>query len=911
MNARLGMSLLPVLLVLAAPALAQDRQITDMEAYRRRMAEIELMVSVDRNFEGAAAALAELDYAVSAEIWKVVVEPDVHAARKRIEAAIAEARRDDGTELEQSIADAMQRGDEAALQALGPRAGPLLRRSLQGATGGPLDSLSPEARLIRLCIVDEPLAWDLLAGDPLVLGVDSAPWVLQAVADYGVRWRDVPFRPMEPERPEWLEWFALLLEQPGVAAQLMSPGVPGGQIVVSLVRRLAAHEAITPRLSNAIITLLRASDGSAAVGIVSSLDVPWHPGIQPILEAAVQHPRDDVRRAAAGLLVRADLSPGLRSRVADPDVDVRLRVVESLGARRRGRMEWGGRNENDRTMTENVPPARDPEALELVSVLAADREPAVREAVARLLETLDPPAREDVYISLASDPDVQVRQAMVAIKHPDSAVLGRVLGRLAQDEENRVVQAVDYRLTEEEWDEQGEWLTLVLRARLANAGVELGDHLLNKVTRQAEAMIELTRVILETNDSALLARVADAILAAAKRGGFHDGFEPWCQLARTDLATLCAMLDHVRPAALPNVAFAALETGLAEGAPDAIDPLARDASRPVRSRLALCALTLHAPDPGRVALLHELLGDLPVGAEQVARDDSIAVRTAIASIPGDQRNEVIRGILESIPLHRSLSLEVAAKADLEAADGASTARLILDRLVEEWGSSDFVMACMSRLARSPEYLDEDLLRRALQSQSTAMAVVTVQVMARLRDDSYIPLLRDAMDTTWRSVPQMVSPTEVALEAVAALQGYMSDEAAAVLIDVAAMSPSAKVREAALLAVEAIGRYRDAQAAWQRRTTGSAGRDAAIVRLAEIAGDADGTWELRAEAIRGLGTLQAVEHLPLVIEALLDPESRVREAAREALQRINEWKPTVPPAPDPAGAPVDVAPPPGA
>ena len=85
-------------------------------------------------------------------------------------------------------------------------------------------------------------------------------------------------------------------------------------------------------------------------------------------------------------------------------------------------------------------------------------------------------------------------------------------------------------------------------------------------------------------------------------------------------------------------------------------------------------------------------------------------------------------------------------------------------------------------------------------------------------------------------------------------------------------------------MQKIRSYLDSLADWQRRKSTSATRDEAVARLVQLLADPDAN--VRAESVRGLGTLRAVEHLPDVIEALRDPSNVVREAARAALEVLN-------------------------
>ncbi len=884
-------SMLAVLL-LACAAWAQGEAFEDKEAYRRRVAEIELLVTVDRDFEGAAMALGELDQAVPRESG-IAIGPDVAAIRQRIEAAIVEARRDDDAELEHDVLSAIQKGDEIALEALGSRAARVLLRSFEGDGGTLAREVALKSRLIRLLQLDEPAGWELLKDDPWRLGANFGGDVLDSVARFGLRWRLLPGRPPVPERPEWLDWMARMFEHPTAAETFSVHRTIGAEVLANAVEILDDNDAFTPRLAASVAALLDRCDGYVCLKVIRQMEHSWEPSSQAILERLVADPRSAVRQTAAEQLVQADTSPGLRSRIADADVQVRLRLVDSLGPRQRHRIAWGGRNESRRAVGEWLPQATDDEARGLLATLSQDAEPAVREAVAGLLQKLDPPLAEAVYLRLARDPDVQVRQAMAHVEHPDAQVQATILSTLAGETESRILADVDRRLLESDWQGHADWLIPVLKARLANVQAPLSlSRIPDAIVKSAPARAELTRAVLASGDLRLLTPLVLSVID--ERGAYRQGamIGDWARLGGADLARLLPMLEDVNSEVVWRVADRASVEEVDASVPSAVDPLTRDAGRSLEFRLAVCALALHAPTPARLSTLFELLGDESLGREMDPESHAAnLVTSAVRSIPAAGRNAVIREILTRLSLRDGLAKDVASSYVKDSPDAGDVSRLILERWTDDPLMLDRVREALWHLLRAPALLDEHLLARAAHG-GFSVAYEAVQITGRLRDPRYLGLLRECLDPHWVQGSIYGGPTEVALEAVEAIQGYMSDEAAAILLDAASTMPNAKVREAALLAVEAIGRYRDALASWQRRTTGSAGREAAIARLVEIARGREQAWELRSEAIRGLGTLQAVDHLPLVIEALLDEDQRVRLAAREALQRLNEWAPPV-------------------
>ncbi len=121
-------------------------------------------------------------------------------------------------------------------------------------------------------------------------------------------------------------------------------------------------------------------------------------------------------------------------------------------------------------------------------------------------------------------------------------------------------------------------------------------------------------------------------------------------------------------------------------------------------------------------------------------------------------------------------------------------------------------------------------------------------------------------------------------AAAAIAGYLSEDAAEILLRGAELAPTQDVRKACLEGVAEIRAFLDQKASWQQRSTGAKQRDAAVAELAVMLESKDAAQ--RAEAARGLATLQGVEHLPRLVRMLQDPDAKVRAAVQESLGRLN-------------------------
>lgn len=122
------------------------------------------------------------------------------------------------------------------------------------------------------------------------------------------------------------------------------------------------------------------------------------------------------------------------------------------------------------------------------------------------------------------------------------------------------------------------------------------------------------------------------------------------------------------------------------------------------------------------------------------------------------------------------------------------------------------------------------------------------------------------------------------DTAAALGG---DEAARLLLDLAASAPNRETRAAVTESLDQLLALQEAEARWQRRQDAAAVRERAIAELVQLLDSTDASEEQKVESVRGLALLQAVEELPRLVRLLASPSPALAGAARESLARLHQ------------------------
>ncbi|MEW6074421.1 MAG: HEAT repeat domain-containing protein [Planctomycetota bacterium] len=171
------------------------------------------------------------------------------------------------------------------------------------------------------------------------------------------------------------------------------------------------------------------------------------------------------------------------------------------------------------------------------------------------------------------------------------------------------------------------------------------------------------------------------------------------------------------------------------------------------------------------------------------------------------------------------------------------------------------------------------------------AASAIRTMGHLGDSRYVAAVGQCLDATW--IQDSGDREELGALAASVLPRFGTDEAVSYLLN-GLRSELDPIRAACQSGLAHLEEYHRLQRAWEERTERRQTRASAVVELAAILADADPL--VRAEAARALATLEGVEHLPAIVRLLRDPDEGVRQAAREALERLNAPRPAPPPAP---------------
>src|SRR5262245_51437508 len=355
-------------------------------------------------------------------------------------------------------------------------------------------------------------------------------------------------------------------------------------------------------------------------------------------------------------------------------------------------------------------------------------------------------------------------------------------------------------------------------------------------------------------------------------------------LEPADYARLLPMLQELAPLVVSRL-LEQLDGALrrAEIA-EALQRLVRDEHQPAALRLQLAAfVTRTQATETRVADVEWLLLSEPVRRWQPEKTwQNQYLSDAAFAVPQPARNGLLARLLASGKLGDGQIgplLETYSPTD---EGGTELTRQILQRWIANTppGMSQVVIKAVGALG--PLDTGESLEWLAAAARTGQVEEAAIAALGRRREPAARDLLGDCIASEW--VTQPADQQARSYQAIEALTRMLSEDAVEVLLKGASRAPTQDTRDACLEGVRTIRSYLDSLEDWQRRKAGSVTRDDAVARLLTLLSDPDAN--VRAEAVRGLGTLRAVEHLPDVIEALRDSSNVVREAARAALDVLN-------------------------
>ena len=856
------------------PAIVEQR-----EALANELARIDAAFRVDGD---AAAARRDLEALLEAPGAASLVEGDPamrsarDALRRRLDAAAAPS----DVSVEEAVLDAVRRWDLPTLEQLGERGVSVVSQKLVAAMAAPESGPRRDDpyRLLQVLLLLAPQQGAVLGQQELTAGRLNGATVIRLLDDpLAEAWSNVPGGRPELMVSELLDLFLLSLAR-AKASEL------DWDEVVDVEKVLADRDAFVPEFVERFTTHVLQSGRREAVKALGALDedVQW-PSVQPFYERQLKHPDEHVRVDAAERLSHYRDSAALRAAVADPSRDVRRLLATMLRRKDVKQPSWPSRNGQCQPVVESVFPNDDAELRSILVRLSQDEDPQVREAAVTSIGRLSPPVNRDVLERLAQDPDPGVRAVLMSILDPEDSADAALLKVLVSSGDPILVSSS--RLHPLLWEAAGdplkadEILSILRAIPPSTARSELLRGIGSKVAVSSTAGRNgLTRWTLETGEPMPL-DVALAPIGANPGPTYSESLlEGWSRLHADEIARLYPIVAIEAPTTFAGLWRRLVYTQAPPGLARALRPVFHDASQPVIVRLGALVAAAAEPDAALEAELLDFIDGPAIG--EATTEAAVGLLQAFGfALPESDPNRILLAVLQRAGLPGVLLPFALEHYSPYGPDGEALTEAILRR----WGPS-----CTSNewepLQKAIEHagtlrgrLDPQLLIAA--TRNPLVADYAGEAMCRQRDPVFLPTLAECIEAPW--LPR--DPREVVSEtAVASVTAYMSDDAVRILLQAAAETSDSGLRQQCLKGVDTIRRFQDALADWERRDAGRATRDDAVGTLAGMLDDP--SPQVRAEALRALVSLRAVEYLPQIIQGLKDVDAAVREAARQALEQ---------------------------
>jgi HEAT repeat protein len=504
-------------------------------------------------------------------------------------------------------------------------------------------------------------------------------------------------------------------------------------------------------------------------------------------------------------------------------------------------------------------------------------------------------SREELE-ALARDESVEVRTKLTLLSLSDVSLLGAIKAIQASDQDRAVVDTLDgwLRTKSVERFNQGTPLTPYLDAferRWLHPSYPLRD---SEVARTGadfvraflldpEGMLRITRLAVERNDAELIRRIAFDV----DWSGRKEDNKPRASTAPLD-DDLFERLLRATSEVLDVNGFRGVRQSLAKRdvpRDEAFLRILRDRSAPRRLRLVA------AEAMAKIAGASFEQGLLDVLVEPSWKERGLEL----------DEEELLREIARHMETDARERVLVRAVRAREAADEPILQMLGFYQNQGHQVSAPLALAVLGRWPGVPEKYYQlfaksvaglgpatpDNVRRILDAfDEQKLALPAVQAMGRLRDTAFLEPLGRLLRSDVDVVTPYADRRQLQVAAARALANYFSDEAAELLL-VGAASTDEEVRKACFDALETIRRYQDEKGRWATRRSGESARASAVLEVLPLLDDRDPM--IRAQAARSLATLDAVEQLPRLLALLKDGAPVVRDAAQEAIDRLNAVK----------------------
>ncbi len=817
---------------------------------------------------------------------RVLATPYVTANRERLRKLAQEPADDDG--VARIVSSAVRAGDRGQVHELGKRAIPTLRRIAAESAGTWMpETIDPVSILVGL---DERAAADVIlehfdAGGTFwrrrAIRAMRASLVLRNPGTWSHEADDPATAPKLLE-PWWSNVVLRLLGEPDSAVDALP-------FVADLARGDALGEALVAR----VLGLLAGRNPEVVSAVQSALnDAMGRQTTRRILETMLTSTDSGQREYASAQLIPYAHCPALKAQIDSPDAAVRLAVVRALGWRSTYRelYLYDGNGAPMPALRERKDqPEMPPDDVAALERGLRDPDVGVRREAAEIAAARQVPLAADTWIALARDRDATIRaMAASSLWRADATTAARALEILALDTEPEVLAGVDRALVNAPQDSL-ETLVPAVRARSANARAtflgtvsEAADLFRRRLASTSAGAELLGEWAVAGDDAAgvgVLEHLRQKLQAARRNGSRVRGV--------VDRAAAGIPFDDQRLARLVAATSRfgrSVETMKELPSLRIVDPapwraLALDATQPLWMRIHAFALVAADADDALVAAIVEALR-----SDATPTDDAVqqGLGFVFEALPAERAAAVLRGVLHAnpIPVHAgAVATRYVGVHALDSASADTVLSLWIDDRQPFW-SWEAQNAALREVASRPFAQQGDRLVKAVHSR--AFSRTAVQLLGDLREPRYRALLVECLDASWMT--EMQEREALQLAAIVAIGRYLDDEAVEILLDAAGRMSRDDLRKACYEALERIRVHREQRAAWEQRKRAGATKDAAIDELVKVLESADAN--LRAQAVRSLATLGAVEELPRILQMLKDKDAGVREAAQRALEVLN-------------------------
>jgi HEAT repeat protein len=615
---------------------------------------------------------------------------------------------------------------------------------------------------------------------------------------------------------------------------------------------------------------------------------------KPVFEAVLASPNGEVRAFAAKQLAMYKSSEALQASSSSADPRVREQVAVALGSRMCARViESNGATQQY---------SYDPRSLskgqrETLVRLVADPDTEVRVAAASSIVSLETPLDDKVYERIGKDADSRVRATLLQAQAVPVPVQARIALTLASDTDLGVLRSFDsfassLALSEEPLDPA---YLPAIEARLRNTTIpfqltasgNVQHQFYTRVLTTPEGLTALARWSVEIRDTLAGYAVRNIVDRVGRRNSTTN--QPWprrtvdssavgVRLSPQELAALFKLVasmpgDMNERDLVPSLIL--LDDDLAP----AFLPLARDAKLDRQVRLQALDVAARGQAEQVSDCLLQLMADPGWASSNVKQLSQHA-----GSIGNAMQREEAERTLDKLfdgkkQLHPILASSFVNGFAMAKPLDARTA----DRVLAAWFDnreigSGVLTAALKQVASRPREAQGDWLIRAAHDARFWSSALTW--MGDLRDPSYLGVLEEGLSKGLATEDPFASQ-ECALNA---LTRYFSEPAAEIILKVAGATSNSELRGRCFKALDTIRQYKEEKGRWDDDRTSKEATAAAVRDLVTLLDDTNPA--VRAQAVRGLGTLHAIEQMPRIVRALKDADESVRKAAEETLQVLN-------------------------